>query len=410
MMVHLNRMRATSEAGEDGKHFYKGSMPQNCCEETNAHKSFHSHLSSSKQASRNESESEDCDGVIRVPSGSGFRMMKPFPWLLHEMLEDIEKKRLSWVVSWSPDGRAFQVHSPERFSDTILPTYFRHKRYKSFQRQLYLYGFRSLQDDSVAKGKYFHPLFLRENRTLCRQIVRPKSVSTSSSRPNSRPPRTSKKALRTEAKDVSNEPNTKTTHRLQDTFTGAGPSASFDLKQPCMLNGSFEPLPYNRGVTTLPSQPVISKSPPDTYQEMQPQVPRMTGVVSTSVIQVSGEAVPRAMQQASHALLKNMQLAMLGMTSTSQSNVPDSSQDDVMYRQTREGVGRLECNQFAPEGPIYSMSLGNSNLMNFEACSYNQAGPLADPVSSWNYGTASIQELEPYSDSIITLFGSGSEF
>lgn len=135
-MVHLNRMRATSEAGEDGKHFYKGSMPQNCCEETNAHKSFHSHLSSSKQASRNESESEDCDGVIRVPSGSGFRMMKPFPWLLHEMLEDIEKKRLSWVVSWSPDGRAFQVHSPERFSDTILPTYFRHKRYKSFQVSL----------------------------------------------------------------------------------------------------------------------------------------------------------------------------------------------------------------------------------------------------------------------------------
>jgi hypothetical protein len=72
-------------------------------------------------------------GVIRVPSGSGFRIMTPFPWRLHEMLEDIHEKNLHWIVAWMPDGKVFQVLNQTRFEDTILPMYFRHNRYKSFQ-------------------------------------------------------------------------------------------------------------------------------------------------------------------------------------------------------------------------------------------------------------------------------------
>lgn len=110
--------------------------------DSKAHQQFSSQLLSSPR--RNDEPqliteksvtdaSEDCDGIIRVPSGSGYRIMTPFPWRLHEMLEDIEEKNLDWIVSWMPDGKAFQVHSPEHFADTIIPMYFRHKRYKSFQ-------------------------------------------------------------------------------------------------------------------------------------------------------------------------------------------------------------------------------------------------------------------------------------
>jgi HSF-type DNA-binding len=77
--------------------------------------------------------SPDDVGVIRVPSGSGFRIVTPFPWRLHEILEDIEVKELNWIVGWTPDGKAFQVLNQSRFEDTILPMYFRHNRYKSFQ-------------------------------------------------------------------------------------------------------------------------------------------------------------------------------------------------------------------------------------------------------------------------------------
>jgi hypothetical protein len=124
MMVHLNKRVNELPAS------------QTYNEEMKAHKHVRSQLlpprkHAGKQGSK--SSSEDCDGVVRVPSGSGYRMMTPFPWLLHEMLEDVEKKDLGWIVSWMPNGRAFQVHSAERFADTVLPTYFRHKRYKSFQ-------------------------------------------------------------------------------------------------------------------------------------------------------------------------------------------------------------------------------------------------------------------------------------
>jgi hypothetical protein len=134
MMGYLNNDR-TSIANGDGKRVNEGPVSLKYSKEMKAQKSVSSPPSLRKQTGKQASKipSEDCDGVIRVPSGSGYRMMTPFPWLLHEMLEDIEKKDLGWIVSWMPDGRAFQVHSAERFADTVLPTYFRHKRYKSFQ-------------------------------------------------------------------------------------------------------------------------------------------------------------------------------------------------------------------------------------------------------------------------------------
>jgi HSF-type DNA-binding len=94
------------------------------------------------------------DGTVRVPSGSGYRIMTPFPWRLHEILEEVEKKKLDHIVSWLPDGLAFQVHCQDSFSDVIIPMFFRHSRYKSFQRQLYLYGFRSMETHALTRGRW----------------------------------------------------------------------------------------------------------------------------------------------------------------------------------------------------------------------------------------------------------------
>jgi hypothetical protein len=74
--------------------------------------------------------------------------MMTFPFKLYEMLQDVDKggvhhssTRMPLVVSWRHHGNAFTVHEPEIFVKKIMPHYFNQSKYKSFQRQLNLYGF-----------------------------------------------------------------------------------------------------------------------------------------------------------------------------------------------------------------------------------------------------------------------------
>lgn len=95
-----------------------------------------------------DAENEENKGSVRVVSGSGFRYVVPFPWRLHQMLEDIEKAGEDGIVSWLPDGQHFQVHNPQLFVQRIIPKFFKQKSYKSFQRQLHLYGFQRVLEGS----------------------------------------------------------------------------------------------------------------------------------------------------------------------------------------------------------------------------------------------------------------------
>merc|ERR1719206_1014615 len=55
------------------------------------------------------------DGSVRVHSGSGFRFVVPFPWRLHQILDDMDESGDTSIVSWMPDGRHFHVHNPTLF-------------------------------------------------------------------------------------------------------------------------------------------------------------------------------------------------------------------------------------------------------------------------------------------------------
>jgi hypothetical protein len=92
------------------------------------------------------SNSNNNAGSIRVVSGSGFRYVVPFPYRLHKMLSDVDSHGDATIVSWMPDGLHFKVHDPQRFVETIIPSAFKQKSLKSFQRQLHLYGFQRVQD------------------------------------------------------------------------------------------------------------------------------------------------------------------------------------------------------------------------------------------------------------------------
>lgn len=101
----------------------------------------------------------------------------PFPWKLHEMLDEMAKKQDDSIVCWQPHGRAFMVHDPKEFVTRIMADYFNQTKYASFQRQLNLYGFSRLSHGRD-KGAYYHQCFVRGQRNLCRNMIRQKIKGT----------------------------------------------------------------------------------------------------------------------------------------------------------------------------------------------------------------------------------------
>jgi hypothetical protein len=93
-----------------------------------------------------------------------------FPWKLHELLEEKGKGHSS-VVSWLPDGKAFKVHKKEVFCDELMPVFFNSSKYKTFQRSLNLWGFKSVVRGTDKGACYQHKFFVRGNADLCKNMT-----------------------------------------------------------------------------------------------------------------------------------------------------------------------------------------------------------------------------------------------
>jgi hypothetical protein len=89
------------------------------------------------------------------------------------MLEDMANNGSQNVVSWQPHGEAFRVHQPEVFARTIMRHYFNQTQYKSFQRQLHIYGFMRIKKGKDMGG-YYHSLFSRKKPSMILRMTREK--------------------------------------------------------------------------------------------------------------------------------------------------------------------------------------------------------------------------------------------
>jgi hypothetical protein len=104
-----------------------------------------------------------------------------FPLILHALLEDAREHNFEHIISWVPNSDCFFiVHEPKLFAQFIMKSYFtKQNRYKSFLRQLNLYGFERIaskrSNARTPLGAYCHPLFLRSNPYFCSRIGRPKA-------------------------------------------------------------------------------------------------------------------------------------------------------------------------------------------------------------------------------------------
>jgi hypothetical protein len=97
------------------------------------------------------------------------------------MLDDVERKgEDTHIVSWVKKLGGFTIHKPKLFASRILPKYFENIHYKSFIRQINIYGFsRARTEEGVAyHGAYVHPLFVKGNPDLCFQMTRTKIKGT----------------------------------------------------------------------------------------------------------------------------------------------------------------------------------------------------------------------------------------
>ena len=90
-------------------------------------------------------------GKHRGRPSSSSRGASLFTEVLYDLLEDAGESGCKGVVSWSNDGLAFKVHNREMFMEHILPNYFLTKKYKSFARQLQLWGFAFCKKSSNPK-------------------------------------------------------------------------------------------------------------------------------------------------------------------------------------------------------------------------------------------------------------------
>ena len=84
-----------------------------------------------------------------------------FPTRLYDLLENANAAEYAHVISWYEDGTSFRIHTS--CETEIVPIL--KQRYKSFLRQLQMYGFKR-QDKGSLKGIYRHPLFVRSQRAV----------------------------------------------------------------------------------------------------------------------------------------------------------------------------------------------------------------------------------------------------
>ena len=106
----------------------------------------------------------------------GFSAHVPtFPWKIHEALELNEDQS---IITWIPRAKgrpnSFKILDQEAFVNKLLKKYFQQTKFKSFQRQLNLWGFQRTSD-----GGYTHEFFVKGEPSLCQYITRKQNKKVS---------------------------------------------------------------------------------------------------------------------------------------------------------------------------------------------------------------------------------------
>lgn len=79
---------------------------------------------------------------------------------LREMLDAVQDEGKADVASWLPHGKAFMIHEPKAFEETILHRFFKASKYRYFCDVLRSWGF-VIFKNGKDKGAFYHKYFLQ---------------------------------------------------------------------------------------------------------------------------------------------------------------------------------------------------------------------------------------------------------
>ena len=79
-----------------------------------------------------------------------------FPVKLHRLLAILDNPTAAsqegldvrQIGGWNPDGKSFRIYNTEHFVVECLPSIFRQTKFKSYQRQLGIYGFQRIKSSN----------------------------------------------------------------------------------------------------------------------------------------------------------------------------------------------------------------------------------------------------------------------
>jgi hypothetical protein len=106
-----------------------------------------------------------------MPSKNTKTEFRCFPLKLHALLEEAEEKGFQDLICWQSGGKSFQVLNYAHFEKIVMPKYFKQTKFKSFQRQLTLYGFQRIHH-GPNKGGYAHACLIQGIPELCLLFIR----------------------------------------------------------------------------------------------------------------------------------------------------------------------------------------------------------------------------------------------
>mmetsp|Transcript_36280 Transcript_36280/g.46753 ORF Transcript_36280/g.46753 Transcript_36280/m.46753 type:complete len:524 (+) Transcript_36280:93-1664(+) len=99
-------------------------------------------------------------------------------FFIHKLMSLVNDLTTQDICSFSPNGDSFLIYNKDMFMAEVLPNYFKHDNFRSFARQLNLYGFRKVFGFKLIE--YQHPYFLRDRRDLYKFISRRITKSSTS--------------------------------------------------------------------------------------------------------------------------------------------------------------------------------------------------------------------------------------
>jgi hypothetical protein len=131
-------------------------------------------------------DGEQSTGTANISLSSSKK--QSFAEHLMNILEDGEKPGAEPSLVWMPDGLAFTIVNPKKFTSVVMPKLFQIRNMSSFVRKLGRWGFHRVHEVSTKNSDIFkHVQFHRGNRDLCAKI---KCVSGAGPSPPSTPNQT----------------------------------------------------------------------------------------------------------------------------------------------------------------------------------------------------------------------------